>query len=516
MRQVFLGLTLLLSSAGGLVVEIVAGRLIAPYVGMSLYTWTAIIAVVLAGLSAGHWIGGRLAAAGVDDPGAMRRLAVALALASISSFATPVLLRHVAGPLLGGGLGTVPAVILLSSALFLLPSLFVGIVAPIVTRLAVGLRVDDPGPVIGRMYAIGTLGSIAGTLAAGYLFIAWIGSTGTLLAVASTYAVLALLCAAQAGRRSAALLALGLALPLAGIGAWSHRSGAFLSPCERESDYFCIRVDDFAPYSGRASAVLVLDHLAHSISDRDDPTLLFNPYIHFVDEYARLRLPAGRPGSAYFIGGGGYTLPRAWGSEWPGIRMLVAEIDPVVTAMARERLWFDPAQPSLEIQHRDARALLQSLPLAPAFDVVFGDAFHDISAPAHLVTREFHHAVATRLTDAGFYASNVIDDGRSPRFLAALAATLRADFAAVEVWAEAEALAAAARGGERRVTYVAVGGHRDSGLQRIVAAGGVPRVWLRLPVAAVLQAAGGQVPVLTDDYAPVDRLMSPLLLAGEG
>mgnify|MGYP006921057924 FL=1 len=56
-------LTLLQASISGasLVVEIVAGRMLAPYVGMSLYTWTSVIAVVLAGFSAGHWVGGRLA-----------------------------------------------------------------------------------------------------------------------------------------------------------------------------------------------------------------------------------------------------------------------------------------------------------------------------------------------------------------------------------------------------------------------------------------------------------------------
>ena len=58
-RQAFYGAAVFFSSAGGLVLEIVAGRLLAPYVGMSLYTWTAVIAVVLAGFSIGHWIGGQ-------------------------------------------------------------------------------------------------------------------------------------------------------------------------------------------------------------------------------------------------------------------------------------------------------------------------------------------------------------------------------------------------------------------------------------------------------------------------
>lgn len=517
LRQTFLALTLLLGSAGGLVVEIVAGRLIAPYVGMSLYTWTAIIAVVLAGLSAGHWIGGRMAAARVSDIGAMRRLSIALALASVSSFASLGLLRVLSGPLLGSGLGTVPVVILLSTALFLLPSLFVGIVAPIVTRLAVGLRPEDPGPVIGRMYAIGTLGSIAGTLAAGYLFIAWIGSTGTIVAVATVYAVLALLCALQTGRGFAGRAGLGVALLLGVVGAWTQATGAFVSPCERESDYFCIRIDDFSAVSGRPSALIVLDHLAHSINDRDDPTLLFNPYIHFVDEYARRRLAYGpdRPVSAFFVGGGGYTLPRAWATEMPAARLVVAEIDPAVTEAARAHLWLDTDLPGLEIHHRDARVLLQSLPAVPAFDVVFGDAFHDISVPAHLVTREFHREIARRLAGRGFYVVNAVDDGRRPRFVAALARTLATDFAAVEVWAEAEALSAATAGTESRITYVVVAGHRDSGIDSLSASRGLPRFWLRLPVEGVLRVAGDDVPVLTDDFAPVDRLMATLLLASE-
>ena len=58
--QVLLAITILASSACGLIIEIVAGRLLAPVFGMSLYTWTSIIAVVLAGLSVGHWVGGNL------------------------------------------------------------------------------------------------------------------------------------------------------------------------------------------------------------------------------------------------------------------------------------------------------------------------------------------------------------------------------------------------------------------------------------------------------------------------
>src|SRR5688500_1931586 len=50
-----------ISSGCLLVLEIVAGRILAPEVGVSLYTWTSVIGVVLAGLSLGNWVGGKLA-----------------------------------------------------------------------------------------------------------------------------------------------------------------------------------------------------------------------------------------------------------------------------------------------------------------------------------------------------------------------------------------------------------------------------------------------------------------------
>ena len=85
-------------SASSLVVEIVAGRMIAPYVGMSLYTWTAIIAVVLAGFSVGHWWGGRIAAH--DSQNALRKTAWTMVAAALTTAAASLMLRGFEGPLI--------------------------------------------------------------------------------------------------------------------------------------------------------------------------------------------------------------------------------------------------------------------------------------------------------------------------------------------------------------------------------------------------------------------------------
>ena len=519
-RELFFAVALFLSSAGGLIIEIVAGRLIAPYVGMSLYTWTAIIAVVLAGLSVGHWIGGLMAGSRVTADTASRRLAAALALAGVTSLASLVLLRVLSGPLMTSGFSPVAVVVLLSTALFLLPSLFVGIVAPILTKLAIDARPDEPGHVLGRMFAIGTLGSIAGTLGAGYFFISWLGSIGTVLVVAATYFVLAALFALTGrltnGRWTGAALA--ILVTGTGVAVWGDRVAAFKSPCTHESDYFCIRIDDFTSYTGRPSALMALDHLVHSINDRDDPQLLYSPYIHFVDEYRQKRFAdrsVQEPFSAFFIGGGGFSLPRAWADAMPKSRLVVAEIDPAVTALARDAMWLNSEHPAFNIRHEDARSVLQSLPAEPSFDVVFGDAFHDISVPAHLVTREFHGEIAKRLRPGGFYTINVVDHGGEPIFLAALVHTLGLDFNTVEVWVGDEEMAAVLARKGQRVTYIVVAGNSGYDRNRLFASNGIDEHWVKWPVSSLMEHAGNDIPVLTDDFAPVDRLMSRLMLAPE-
>jgi len=515
MLQFVFAFVVFVSSACGMVMEIAAGRLIAPYVGMSLYTWTAIIAVVLSGFSAGHWVGGHLAPLASDTKAGSRRIAIALALASISSLAVLVLLRLIAGKMLASGIGAIPAIVLLSGTLFFLPSMFVGIVSPIATKLAIDAGPLGPGRIIGRMFALGALGSILGTLLAGYLFISWIGSTGTVLIVAGVYALLAVGFALAV--RSGALLSvlLVLAIPGGGLLWGGNVAKAFQSPCQTESDYFCIRIVDISADNKRQSAMMILDHLVHSINDAKDPGYLYSPYIHFIDEVTKFRLgprlAVSQDPSAFFIGGGGYSLPRAWSNDYRAAKLMVAEIDPGVTEVARRHLWLASEAPGLTIVHRDARELLQSLPVTPSFDVVFGDAFRDITIPTHLVTREFHGEIARRLKPGGFYAVNVVDDAENPRFLFSLFRTLNADFQTVEVWITRNEMSDTGR-----VTYVVLASQAPTSTATINSTRGISRSWDRWPVAELRRlVAAEKVPELTDDFAPVDWLMAGLLFSAK-
>ncbi len=510
MVQFLLAAAVFMTAAGSLVIEIAAGRLIAPFVGMSLYTWTAIIAVVLAGLSVGHWIGGILAASSLDKVRALRYMAWSLAVAAPLSLLVLPLVRVVSISLVTSGMGPIAIVVALTTILFFMPSLLVGIVSPIATKVALDDRPDDTGRVLGRMFAAGAFGSIIGTLSAGYLFISWIGSNGTIIAVAGLYAVMAVGFAVWA--RQTLVITSIVVVSIAGLSAWSDSVDGFASPCAVESDYFCIRYDNFADVSGRESKIMVLDHLAHGINDRYDPTILYSSYVHFVDEVTGLRLQSPERMNAMFLGGGAYTLPRAWAHLYPTANLTVAEIDPAVTKAAVEEMWFDPDKGNMAILHQDGRTALAAAPGPTTYDVIFGDAFHDIAVPSHLITREFHQLVKSRLSENGFYAANVIDLGREPRFLMSLVKTLQQDFDSVEIWTPVDEVVQ-----EGRLTFIVIAGNNGTGRLRMESRFGLIREWEQWPMTAMKRRVDfDDLPVLTDNYAPVERLLSAFLIEGEG
>ena len=487
-------ITVLLVSAASMALEIVAGRALAPYVGMSLYTWTLIIAVVLAGLSLGNWIGGLVA----DRTARPERIVgAALIAASLTTLISLYLLQAAAIWMEGGD--PILTIALLSAAAFFAPSAFAGLLSPLLTVIALKNAGDDRrGGVLGLMFALGALGAILGTLLAGFVLISYLGTGYSVLAIAGLYAALSLRFW-SAGSGVAASLAILLVI---GAGAASPRAFALTNACDVESRYFCIRVDAFGD-GARPMRLMALDHLVHGVNDRADPRLLWSPYVQGVDELIAARFPGDRL-SAYFVGGGAYTLPRAWAARYPEGAFTVAELDPAVTAEARRAMWFNPDERTT-ILHGDARRLLQALPAEPTFDVVFGDAFHDIAIPQHLVTDEFHAEIARRLTPKGVYALNVVDGLRQPRFLISLAATLEARFEHVELWLDIASI----QPGDARTTWIVLAAAEASPASQISATHGFQRDWVRVPLQDMKRVLGeARIVRLTDDFAPVDRLLA--------
>ena len=476
-------------SAASLVVEIVAGRMLAPYVGMSLYTWTAVIAVVLAGFSLGHWWGGLLA----ERP--LRRALSATGWALLGAALTTALaaqaLRLAAEPVLGLGGGPVWGITGLTMAAFFLPSFFAGVPAPVLTRVALDSGAPQ-GRALGAMFASGAVGAIAGTLLAGFVFIAWLGSMITLAVVTAVYIAGAALCLYLARQSRVAGTAAALVCTfVAGQSLLSE------GPCTVESRYFCIKVSDVSSDPDRPARAMVIDHMVHGISARDLPRVMFTDHAAMLDALARLRASQDQF-SSFHIGGGNYALPRAFADR--GLSQItVAEIDPEVTRIAAREFWFDPA--TARVLHRDARAALRGD--VTRYDVIIGDAFTDIAVPQHLVTLEFFELVARRLEPGGSYLMNVIDYADSLQAVGSLVRTLREVFPVVEIWAQARRPAP----GERIVMVIAAG-QTPTQANSFAVPSPDQTTFAALGTAFVDEIAARGI-VLRDDFAPIDRLLNP-------
>ncbi|GJL82454.1 MAG: hypothetical protein DHS20C01_20880 [marine bacterium B5-7] len=491
------GLVIFISSACLLILEIVASRLLAPYVGVSLYTWTAIIGVILAGLSLGNWLGGVVA-----DRGAGRLTAGWTLVASgIVTLMIPQLLVLIADGIQAQPVSLLQASLLFVLALFFLPALVLGIITPLLTTLALTIS-SRTGHVVGTLHALAALGSICGTFAAGFILVPWFGTRSIIVATGIVLAIMGLVFLLK--RPKSAVLA--VAAVAASLGVLFGGNG-LRNPCDSESLYYCIRVvDEPSPYGVARS--MVLDHMVHSINHRDDPEFMITEYTHAMDELLRLRYPAGSSADVFFAGGGAYTQPRALAHRLPNAHIEVAELDPQVTAAAVKSLYVDIS--TMTVHHNDARVQLgRSAPAS--FDAIVTDVFHDVAIPWHLTTTEFAGLVKSRLKPGGLYLVNVIDVFPDSKLVKGLIRTLQQHFNTVQVWLEQPPSE------QRRLTYVITATNGDAFPPQVTARNGIPRTWYDF--SEPVQSIGTpmeDIVLLTDNHAPVERLISTLFWSDLG
>ena len=469
------------SSAAVLVVEIVALRLLAPYLGLTLETSTLVIGLALAAIAGGSWVGGRWA----DERDGRALLGTLLGVSGAVVAATPFLLRASAS--FAGGAFLVVA----AAAAIIVPGWLLSAVTPIVTKLRLR-RLEETGAVVGSLSGVGTVGAILGTVLTGFVLVSRVPVTWIMVSLGIALAVAGAFLELSARRRSAAV---AVAVVLVG----GLAAGIAPSGCDAETQYHCARVVvDPGREGGRT---LVLDNLRHSYVDLDDPTHLEFTYVRALAAAIDTRWRPSSALTAHHLGGGGLTLPRYLAVQRPGTRSTVSEIDPGVVAIDQERLGLRTG-PDLRVRVEDARTGLRSVDDGQ-LDLVVGDAFGGVSVPWHLTTREALREVHRVLRPGGTYAANLIDN-QPLAFARAEVATLRTVFDHLAVAASPE------------VTRGSGGGNL------VVLASDSPVDVAAWQAALVARDTGwrvitddeltrwvGDAQVLTDDHAPVDQLLTP-------
>ncbi|HEY0511802.1 MAG TPA: fused MFS/spermidine synthase [Thermoanaerobaculia bacterium] len=469
--------------------EILSSRVLAPHYGNSVYVWGSIISVFLAALSLGYLWGGRLA----DRQPSIAALGRMVALAA--SFEMILLLfgSRLAAVLAGFTGGNPAGTLLAASVLFGPASVMLATVSPWAVRLA-ARDLGGLGHTAGRLFALSTLGSLVGTLACTFLLIPFLELRQTQALLTALTALTA--CVAFAGSFRAEAPAAGLAalLLVAAIpGASLSTRGAADLIYERVTPYQTLQV-----YESDGVRTLKSDRVPQATVRLADgqSTLLYNRAAPAV------LLIAPHPRQALLIGLGGGTIGRYLQAQVPDLQVHYVDIDPAVVEIARRFFLFRPG-PRMTASVADGRQFLHAS--RESWDLIYADAYIGQSVPFHLTTAQFLDEVKRHLAPGGVFALNLAA-GLGDPFSQAMYRTVQDRFDSVYLFPVRHAL---------NVLVVASPDAATLSSQDLLQRGRELDRTMRFdPPLATLATWRGEValdtakvPVLTDDYAPTDRLI---------
>lgn len=504
--RIFLHILVFLSGVVSLGSEIGASRLLAPYFGTSLVVWSSLIGLILVALSVGYWLGGRWADKSPRwESLLLAELLAGSMLALIPLVSAPVLehalldLGHLEiGMLLGAFVGV--------SVLLGAPMVLMGCVTPFAIKLAT-TRMDTAGRTAGRLFALSTLGSFLGAFLPTVLMIPLMGTRWTF----STFGMVLLSLAfvgylLQARWRLAGIAAAAIGVAV-GIGL--YMSAQPIKPgtglvWESESPYQYVRV--IRRDNGWTWLQLNEGLVVHSkFHPENKYTFGEWDYVTLAPLMAKAKdEPAKGAKTWAVIGAGAGTTARMvtmlWGN-WAQIHGV--ELDPDVVEVGKR--YFGADIPNYKVDVNDGRAWIKTN--HNKYDVIAVDAYRQPYIPFELTTVEFFGEVYDHLNDDGVVVINVSRPPKDSRLVDALATTLSQVFPSVHLMHLPRSSSVTLVFGTRSPTTLADYRHNVARAGRQFG-----------PLLARIKDRVGDVfersLVLTDDLAPVERLMD-LMLASQ-
>jgi spermidine synthase len=494
----FLYVLVVAAGAATMGVEMCASRLLAPYYGNSLLVWGAVIGLLLAYLSVGHFLGGRLA-----DRRPSAQLLYELtawagfAIGLVPYVARPILRRSIAalssyqaGPLLGSFVAVL--------ALFALPVILLGCVSPFALRLSIA-DADSSGSAAGRIYALATIGSLFGTFFPVFWLIPRLGTRRTLFLIAASLLGIAAAGLLHLARRRALLYILLLfclvALQFLSLGAIKPTEGLIY---EHDSAYNYIQV-----LQSGSELVLKLNE-GEGIQSSYSPQQVLSGYVYdyfLLVPFFRSAQYSPPVASMCLIGLAGGTTARQYSAVFGPIPMDGVEIDPAIILVARRFFGLD--LPNLHIAAQDGRYYLAHS--KKQYDVVLVDAYNPPYIPFQLTTVEFFRQVRDHLTPDGVVAVNVARTEVDYSLVDAIASTLKAAYPSVYVMDMLGNLNSVVIA-SKRPTQLAVITERLAQLDHPILRDVALRASGRVQAFITPEAA-----VLRDDHAPVEQIVHAIM-----
>lgn len=400
-RNMLIG-TVFLTGACVLIVEVVATRVLSPFYGNTIFTVSSVISVILAALSLGYYAGGRFA----DRHPSPRWFFGIILLSGLV-----LLLFHFVGnaalPVLGYALSISAGPLISSLLLFFLPAFLLGTLSPYAVKLQ---SLETPaagiGSVAGKIFFWSTLGSIIGSILAGFVLIPHFGVHQIIVANAIALILLGAVPLLLLGGSRRPVLPVVVVILLAGIGTYASHSVPKNVVYSKDGTYEKITIYD-EQLSGRPARFFEQDRSQSGAMflDSDNPKDLAEDYTKYYSLYKVFD-----PGikNALVIGGGAYSIPKALLADLPDASVDVSEIEPSLYGLAKQYFGLSD-DPRLHSYTEDGRRLLHDSD--KKYDMIFSDVYYSLySIPEHFTTEEFFQIAKDRLGENGIFVANMIGD----------------------------------------------------------------------------------------------------------
>ena len=401
MNRYMILVSVFLTGMAILIIEILATRILAPYFGNSIYTFTSVISVILLALGIGYYFGGRL-----SD---WKLSAVLFYQIILVSGFTVLLLQFLVvavAPWLSYQFNMIHGPLVVSLVLFFIPAFLLAFLSPYAIRLLQIIDPNHPGNDVGVVFFWSTLGSIIGSISTGFLFVPLYPIDTILMFVG--YGLLILSCLGLLVNNTKhikwviVIILLIIAHYFISLTFDENKSDIVY---EQQGLYELITVKDVV-VNQRPVRLLLQDANTNSGMYLDDKSMLID-YTKYYELYKLFK-----PDTKQFlaIGGGAYSVPKDILDTTRDIIIDSVEIEPGLFDIALG--YFSLPKSSRHTNHvMDGRRYLYETD--KQYDAIFSDVYRSFAAvPMHFVTNEFFQLVYSKLTNNGVFIANIFGSSK--------------------------------------------------------------------------------------------------------
>ena len=388
-----------------MLIEIAAARLLAPYVGTSYIIWVIIIGIVMTALSIGNIIGGKIADKNKDFK--LSRLLIILTLFIFFITNSKIFLEVIAFL----NISIAIKALIISIVMFAFPNVIFGILSPYIFNMKIKNN-ETKGQDLGKLNAIGTLGSLFGTFLTGFLILPLFGTINAFFVAQIAVFIMLVITFKREEQKYTKMICAILTFII--IAVVTHNIKPLYKDnklvYDTDSLYNRIIVQDIENKSGKIFRTVRTDNLGiQTMLDLNAADKLQAKYLQLYDLYNVYNKDAKE---FLMLGGGAYSYPVYFTNKY-NKNIDVVEIDKKFTEIAKKYFQLKD-ESKITTYNKDAREYIRYTD--KKYDVIFNDCFLSINVPIHLTTIEFNKSIKDRLNEDGIYMTNIVSKPNSFMF----------------------------------------------------------------------------------------------------